>query len=808
MRVSYNWLREFVDLEGISPYELADRLTMVGLAAEGIEEPGKGIEKVYTGKILQIEAHPNADKLVICRVVTVDGEEVQIVTGATNVAEGQVVPVAVVGAKLAGGLVIKKAKLRGIESRGMLCSGQELGLDPSTMPADQAHGIMILAEDTPLGVDVKPLIGLDDVVLELELTPNRGDCLSILGVAREVAAILGKPLKLPSTEPLDTVPAGDEPVRVDIEEPELCRRYVARLLKNVQAGPSPTWMQHRLRAVGVRPISNVVDVTNYVLMELGQPLHAFDYHKLRDGRIIVRRAWDNEIIVSLDDVERELNAEMLVITDPSGPVAVAGVMGGLDSEVTEATSAVLLESAYFNPVSIRRTARDLALHSESSSRFEHGIDITGCRRAVDRAARLLTEMGAAEVVNLVVDNYAAPVVEKTILLRPDRVRHVLDVDLTPAEITGLLASLQFEVREDANGLMVTVPGHRPDVTIEEDLIEEVARLHGYSRIPDTLPTGAMTSGSLPGTQLLARQVRSFLSRGGFYEVVTYSFHSHRVFDRSGVPDDHPLRQTVDLQNPLSEEQSVMRTRLYPGLLDVLQRNSNRRNRDAAIFEMGRVFFPAAGKPLPEEVTVLAAAVTGRTPGGWNSRSVDMDFYFLKGALGVLLADVGVREVTFRPAADGPGFHPGRTAEVYSGEQKLGLIGELHPDVQEAYDLKQRVTVFELNFDRLAEAAGIPMVYRPLPKFPGVERDLALLARTDVPASNLLEVIYREGGAILRDVRVFDVYQGEQVAEGHRSIAFSLQFQADDRTLTDVDVSEKVTHITAVLEQELGATLRE
>ncbi len=808
MRVSYNWLRDFVDLDGISPYELADRLTMVGLAAEGIEEPGKGIEKVYTGRILQIEAHPNADKLVICRVVTMGGEEVQIVTGATNVAEGQVVPVAVVGAKLAGGLAIKKAKLRGVESRGMLCSGQELGLDPSTMPAEQAHGIMVLAPDTPVGVDVKPLIGLDDVVLELELTPNRGDCLSILGVAREVAAILGKPLKMPSTDLPETVPTGNEPVRVDIEEPELCRRYVARLLKNVQAGPSPAWMQHRLRAVGVRPISNVVDVTNYVMMELGQPLHAFNYHKLQDGRIIVRRAVEGEMIVSLDNVARKLNSEMLVITDSSGPVAVAGVMGGLDSEVTEVTGAVLLESAYFNPVSIRRTARDLALHSESSSRYEHGIDITGCQRAADRAARLLAEMGAAQVVDLVVDNYAAPVVEKTILLRPNRVRHVLDVDLTPAEITGLLTGLQFEVQEEANGLMVTVPGHRPDIAIEEDLIEEVARLHGYGRMPDTLPTGAMTSGSLPATQLLARQVRNFLSRGGFYEVVTYSFHSPRVFDKLGLPEDNPLRKTVDLQNPLSEEQSVMRTQLYPGLLDVLQRNSNRRNWDAAVFEMGRVFFPAAGKPLPEEVTVLTAAVTGKRPGGWNSRSVDMDFYFLKGNLEVLLADVGVRDVTYRPAANVPGFHPGRTAEVHAGDQKLGIIGELHPDAQDAYALKQRVTVFELNFDRLAETAGRPMVYQPLPKFPGVERDLALLAHIDVPASSLLGLIYREGGAILRDVRLFDVYQGEQVAEGQRSIAFSLQFQADDRTLTDEEVAGKVTLITAALEKELSATLRE
>lgn len=807
MRVSYNWLREFVDLDGISPHELADSLTMVGLVAEGIEEPGKEIEKVYTGRIIKIESHPNADKLVICRVVTVDGDEVQIVTGAPNVAEGQMVPVAVVGARLAGGLAIKKAKLRGVESRGMLCSGQELGLDPSTMPAEQAHGIMVLPDETPVGVDVKPLIGLDDVVLDLELTPNRGDCMSMLGVAREVAAILNRPLKMPSTDVPGAVPAGGEPVRVDINDPDLCRRYVARLLKNVRVGPSPAWMQHRLRAAGVRPISNVVDVTNYVMMELGQPLHAFDYRKLKDGHIIVRRAAEGETLVSLDHAERKLTPDMLAITDPSGPVAVAGIMGGLDSEVTASTDMVLLESAYFNPVSIRKTARDLALHSESSSRFEHGIDITGCRRAADRAARLLAEMGAAEVVDLVVDNYPAPAVEKTILLRPDRVRHVLDVDLDAVEIAGLLGRLQFKVREDEKGLLVTVPGHRPDIAIEEDLIEEVVRLYGFNLVPATLPTGAMTSGAMTYAQSLVRQVRSFLSRGGFYEVVTYSFTTPRVFDRLGVPEDHPLRNTVPLQNPLSEEHSVMRTLLFPGLLEVLQRNSNRRNRDAAVFEMGRLFFPAGDRPLPEEVTALAAAVTGKTPGGWNSRPVEMDFFFLKGALDALLQDAGVRDVSYR-SAEAPGFHPGRTAEVFAGELKLGVIGELHPDVQDAYDLKQRVTVFELNFDRLVEVAGSPMIYRPLPRFPGVERDLALLVGLDVPASGLVEVIRREGGDILRDVQVFDVYQGEQVAEGCRSIAFSLRFQADDRTLTDEEVSGKVDSITEALEKELGATLRE
>jgi phenylalanyl-tRNA synthetase beta chain len=809
LRVSYKWLREYVDLDGITPGELAERLTLAGLAVEAVEEPGKDITKVYTGKIIKIEPHPNADKLVICHVTTGGDELLQIVTGAPNVREGQVVPVAVVGARLAGGVTIKKAKLRGVESRGMLCSGEELGLDPATLPKDQEYGIMILPADTPLGVDVKPLIGLDDVILELELTPNRGDCMSMIGVAREVAAIFNRPLKMPRVELDETPPAPEDRVRVDIEESGLCRRYVARLLKNVKIGPSPVWMQQRLRATGVRPINNVVDVTNYVMMELGQPLHAFDYHKLKDGHIIVRRATEGELMYTLDKDERKLSADMLVIADQNGPVAVAGVMGGLDSEVTDQTRVVLLESAYFNPVSIRRTSRNLGLRSESSSRFEKGIDITGCKLAADRAAGLLAEMGAAEVVAVVVDNYPEPAVEKTILLRPDRVNHLLDLPLTPPEIKDLLTRLQFRVKEDEQGLLVTVPGHRPDVGIEVDLIEEVARLYGFNHVPNTLPTGVITQGARTYEQMLALKVKNFLSLGGFSEVVTYSFVSPRVFDRLGIPVDSRYRNVVALQNPLSEEQSVMRTLLYPGLLDVLQRNSNRQVRDGAIFELGRLFYPREGELLPEEVPALAAAVTGFTPGGWNARPVLMDFYFLKGVLNALLKYVGVRDISYVPATDIPGFHPGRTAAVLSGEQHLGIIGELHPDVQEAYDLSQPVTLFELNFDVLVDVSGKPRQYAPLPKFPGVERDLAVVVQRNIPAGDIIKQIYRAGdSAILRDVQVFDVYSGEQVEEGKRSIAFTLKFQAEDRTLTDEEVNQQISAIMRALEREFGATLRQ
>lgn len=806
MRVSFKWLQEYVDID-VAPEALAESLTLAGLAVEGMEEPGKGIEKVYTGKILKIDAHPNADKLVICQVKVSEGEQTQIVTGATNVREGQVVPVAVVGAKLAGGLTIKKAKLRGVESRGMLCSGEELGLDPDMLPEDQRHGIMILPAGTPVGVDVKPLIGLDDVIMELELTPNRGDCMSMLGVAREVAAILQKPLKMPNADFLAIPPGPEDRVRIDIDDPDLCRRYVARLLKNVKVGPSPVWMQQRLRAAGVRPISNVVDVTNYVMMETGQPMHAFDYNKLKDGHIIVRRAVKGETIISLDKVERKLTPDMLVITDPNGPVAVAGVMGGLDSEVTGDTTAVLLESAYFKPVNVRRTSRNLGLRSESSSRFEKGIDLTGCLRAADRAAALLAQMGAAEVVDLVVDCYPAPAVDKTVLLRPDRVNQLLDTELTTDEISALLTRLQFKVREENNGLLVTVPGHRPDVSIEADLIEEVARLYGYNRVKNTLPTGVITQGARKYDQRLAINVKNFLARSGFNEVITYSFVNVRVFDRLGLPEDSPYRSVVSLQNPLSEEQAVMRTLLFPGLLEVLQRNSNRRVKDGAVFELGRVFYPRPGETLPEEVPVLAAAVTGVTPGGWNARPALMDFYYLKGVLEALLAHIGVKDVAYIPATGKNAFHPGRVASVLAGDVELGIIGELHPDVQENYDLDQRVTVMELYFHRLTRFSGAPKQYRPLPKFPGVDRDLAVVVRQDIPARQIIKTIYQAGGSILQDVQVFDLYRDEHFAPGEHSMAFALKFQAADRTLTDEEVAKKTEAIIQALQRDFGAVLR-
>lgn len=805
MKVSYNWLQDFVDLE-LSPQELADRLTLAGIAVESVTELGQGISGVVTGRIETISPHPNADKLVITRVNT-GGEKLQIITAATNVKEGDVVPVALEGAKLAGGLVIKRAKLRGVESRGMMCSGQELGIDPKTMPPDQAHGIMLLPPGTPLGRDAKEILGLNDFILELDLTPNRGDCLSVAGVAREVAALLGRSFRPVEPSFPETTEKIDGQVRVDINAPDLCRRYVARLIKNVRIGRSPLWMQSRLRAAGMRPISNIVDVTNYVMLEMGQPLHAFDYDKLAGHHIIVRRAGDGEKIVSLDDVLRELNSDMLVIADPSGPVAVAGVMGGLSTEVTEQTTAILLEAAYFDPVSIRRTSKALGLRSEASLRFEKGIDPNGCLQAVNRAAQLIFDMDAGEVAAGAVDNYIAPVAEKKILFRPQRATYVLGLDIPRETASAILSKLQFKVQAAGEDLVVTVPTYRSDVSIEEDLIEEVARIYGYHQIPATLPFGPSTLGVKTREQSFRTQIADILAGAGFYEVVTYSFTNPRVFDQMNLPADSPWREAVRIQNPLSEEHSVMRTLMLPGLLEVLANNFNRRLPDGAIFELGKVFSPGGKESAPEERLVLAAAAMGKSTGNWQMQPQELDFYYLKGVLESMFSVLGINDVKFSPENNNPSFHPGRTAIIKAGGNKIGIAGELHPDVLEKFALPERVAAFVLDFKALFDISGRPRIYRPLPKFPGIERDLAIVLQREIPAGDIMETIRETGGELLQAVSLFDIYQGEQVPRGYRSLAFSLKFQAADRTLTDAEVSEVTDTIAATLSRRFGAQLR-
>ncbi|NQS75841.1 MAG: phenylalanine--tRNA ligase subunit beta [Peptococcaceae bacterium] len=805
MLVSYKWLQEFVEID-ISPRELADRLTLAGVTVEGVKEVGAGVSKVLTGKIEAINRHPNADKLVIT-TVDVGTEKLQIITAATNVNVGDIIPVAVEGAKLASGLVIKRAKLRGVESRGMMCSGQELGIDPKTMSTEQAEGIMILPPTTPIGKDAKEILGLDDYILELDLTPNRGDCLSIIGVAREIAALLGRPFSPPQPTLRELEERIDEQVNVDIADPDLCHRFVGRLIKNVQVASSPLWMQQRLRAAGMRPINNIVDVTNYVMLELGQPMHAFDYNLLQDGHIIVRRVRAGEKIVTLDGVERALTPGMLAITDPSGPIAIAGVMGGQATEVTEKTNSILLESAFFNPISVRRTSKALGLRSEASLRFEKGIDIGGCARAADRAAQLIVEMGCGEAVAGRVDKLPEKIKERVIQFRPSRASYVLGVDIAGEIARDILTSLQFKVRDGGEDLLVTVPTHRSDVSLEVDLIEEVARMYGYDKAPVTLPSGGVSGGTKTREQIYTAHAGNELAAGGFFEVMTYSFVHPRVFDLMNLPIDSPYRNTLKLQNPLSEEHGVMRTMLLPCLMEVLVRNHNRRVQNGAIFEVGRVFVNRGLDTQPEEKTTLAAAAMGCTPGSWNVSPTAYDYYHLKGVLENLFTVLHTVPVKFRPESANPSFHPGRTAVLEAGGRRLGILGELHPDVLENYDLPVKVTAFELDFDRLLALSGRPADFIPLPKYPAIERDLAILVKKDILADHILATIKKAGGKLLNAVSLFDIYRGEQVPEGMQSMAFSLLFQASDRTLTDAEAVEKTSAVAEALAKKFGAELR-
>lgn len=805
MYISYNWIKDYVDID-LPPQELAERLTLAGVAVENLIELGQGISGVVTGRIENIDPHPNADKLIITTVNT-NTEKLQIVTAATNVSVGDVIPVALVGAKLVGGLAIKKAKLRGVESRGMMCSGQELGIDAKLMSPDQAHGIMILPPGTPLGRDAKELLGLNDTILELDLTPNRGDCLSVIGVAREVAALLGRPFRLDEPVFPETEENIAGQVKVDIQAPELCRRYIARLLRNVRIGRSPLWMQARLRAAGMRPISNVVDITNYVMLEMGQPLHAFDYGKLVDRHIIVRRGGEGEKMLSLDDVNRDLNPDMLVVADPSGPVAIAGVMGGLATEITDTTTSILLESAYFDPVSVRRTSKALNLRSEASLRFEKGIDVDACLRALSRAAQLIYDLDAGEVVAGTVDNYISPLSERNIVFRPRRATHILGMELPKEKAADILTGLHFKVQDAGEDLLVGVPSYRMDVSIEEDLVEEVVRMYGYHRIPSTLPSGSASHGAKTKEQSFRTLVADALAGAGFNEVITYSFTNARVFDLMNLPADSPLRDAVSIQNPLSEENAVMRTMMLPGLLELLSRNYNRRIQDGAVFELSKVFWPVDSQAQPEERLFLAAVAMGRTPGNWSAPGKQLDFYYLKGVLEHLCAVLGTDAITYVQESSNPSFHPSRTARLEVKGSKIGLIGELHPAVLENYELPEGVVAFEIDFEQLYAVAGKPKVYNPLPKFPGVERDLAVVLKRDNKAGDILEAIRATGGGLLQSVSLFDIYHGEQVPAGYQSMAFKLKFQAPDRTLTDAEVSQITDAIAAALADRFKAQLR-
>ncbi len=806
MKVSYQWLAEYVDLTDCTPQELAEKLTRSGVEVDAVESRNAGVSGVVIGYVKERSKHPDADRLNVCIVDAGQGEDLQIVCGAPNVDKGQKVLVALIGAKLPGGLNIKRSKLRGVESQGMICSAKELGLNDKLLAKDQQEGIMVLPEEAEIGMDAVSYLGLDDYVLELGLTPNRSDCLSMLGVAYEVAAILGKEVVLPQIELKESdVP---NPVGVKIDATEACYQYHGRHFTNAKITNSPQWMKNRLMAAGIRPINNVVDVTNYVLLEYGQPLHAFDAGQVADRSIVVRMAGEGETIVTLDDQERKLDADTLLIADPTKGLAIAGVMGGANSEITNETAEIILEAAWFTPKTVRRTARSLGMRTEGCVRWEKGVDQARVQEAGERAAALIQQLSGATIskgIATAVVTEAKPAVVSVTL---EKINQHLGTSLVASDVSPIFDRLQFPYETGSDTWTVTVPTRRGDITMPEDLVEEVARLYGYDNIPTSLPTGATTQGSLTPEQQLRRTIRRHLIGVGLNEAISYALvHPDRVEDAAGLHVE--AVKPVALLMPMSEERSVLRTSLIPSLLETIAYNKNRQNHDVAIFELGRVFLSTEEKlsQLPEERLYVGGAVTGQwIPQNWMGAKQPVDFYQAKGIVESLLARLGIQNVGYKAVFGLAGMHPGRTAEISVGETRIGYVGQIHPGTEKAYDLSETY-VFQLDVAKLVDLAAGVGFYNQLPKFPAVTRDLALVVDRSVPAGALEATIRQAAGELLESLTLFDVYTGERIATDKKSMAFALVLRNSERTLQDEEIQQVTNAVIEALKVSTGAELR-
>lgn len=794
MRLSINWLAELVDLT-VEPQALADRLTMAGLEVEALEEVAPAFDGVVVGRVTKVEPHPQADRLQVAEV-TANGQSYRVVCGAPNVHTGHLYPFAPPGATLADGRQIKAAKLRGVVSEGMLLAEDELGLSPDHV------GLMEIPQDLPLGQDLARALNLADVVLEVAVTANRSDCLSILGLAREVAALLHQPLRHPEVAVAATG-AAETRAKVTILDPVHCPRYAARLLTGLTVKPSPFWLRRRLQLAGLRAINNLVDVTNYVLLEFGQPLHAFDFQRLQGGEIVVRLPKpDERTFVTLDGQERPLTPETLLICDANRPVALAGVMGGLDSEVTPETTQVLIESAYFNPRSIRRTSKRLGLSTEASYRFERGVDPEGVIHALERATQIMCAVGGGQAPAARLDVYPAPLSHPRLSLRISRANQVLGTNFSHEEMEGLLKRLHLPVVcLDADSLVVQVPSFRGDLEREIDLIEEIARLAGYEAIPVTLPHGVVAT-RRPGPEAqLRREAKEMLLGMGFFEVITYAFQSERLGALVAETEVSPLR----LANPLSEEQAIMRTSLLPGLLEMLRRNALKQVLDVRLFESAKVFISEAGAELPREEHWLSGLMYGsREEVAWNTSRDGVNFFDLKGAVEKLLEGLGIPEVHFK--AEGLPGYLRYGARVFSGDTELGVVGELPHHMGEKLDLEGSILVFNLNFEKMSGTA-VPPLFTPLPRYPAVYRDIALVVPEAVPAARVAQALYEHGRPWLVEARLFDVYGGEPIPAGKRSLAFRLSYRDPERTLTDELINPHHQALVEALAKDLGAELR-
>lgn len=803
MYVSYKWLQEYVDLSGITPDELAEKITRSGIEVEGVEVLNEGLKGVVIGHVVEREQHPNADKLNKCLVDIGEENPVQIICGAPNVDKGQKVAVATVGAVLPGNFKIKKAKLRGEESNGMICSLSELGIEGKLVAKEFSEGIFVFPNDVTVGEDALVELQRDDQILELGLTANRGDCLSMLGVAYEVAAILNREVKLPNPTVKTISEKATDYISIKVEAKEDNPLYVAKVIKNVKVAPSPLWMQGRLMAAGIRPHNNVVDITNYILLEYGQPLHAFDYDRLGSKEILVRRANTGEKMVTLDDAERTLTADHLVITNGNEPVALAGVMGGANSEVQADTTTVLLESAYFKGETVRKASKDHGLRSEASSRFEKGVDPERVRAAAERAVELLALYASGEVLQgeAVVDTLEVEPAVISITL--EKINRVLGTAITVQEVESIFTRLQFETSVDNDIMTVTVPTRRGDITIEEDLIEEVARLYGYDQIPSTLPIGSATPGHLTTYQQKRRAVRHYLEGAGLYQAVTYSLTSVGKSTQFALETREPIK----LAMPMSEERSHLRLSIIPQLLEVVKYNVARQNDRVALYEAGPVFLANGPDELPNEKERLAGAITGLwEQHQWQGEKKEVDFYVIKGILEGLFEKLGLEQkIEYRQAVV-EGMHPGRTAEVYLAGESIGFVGQVHPTVQKDLDLKETY-VFELCLEAILTEAVAPLQYQSIPRYPSITRDIALVVDKEKVAGELESIIVEAGGKLLKDVHVFDLYEGEHMESGKKSIAFSLKYFDPEKTLTDEDVTKVHEKVLTAVKEKAGAVLR-
>ena len=792
MKLSREWLGEYTTI-GAPDKEYCDAMTMSGSKVEGWEVTGSEISRVVVGRVISMERHTNSDHMWVCKIDVGGERELQIVTGAQNVNIGDLVPVALDGSTLPGGKEIRTGKLRGELSEGMLCSLGELGLEQRDFPYAIEDGIFILEEDCVPGDDIREVCGLNDSVVEFEITNNRPDCLSVRGLARESACTFHTPLTF--AEPTVTAGHGDihEKLSVEIKDAELCPRYTARMVKNIKIAPSPKWMRRRLRASGVRPINNIVDITNYVMLEYGQPMHAFDYACLHDGKIIVRRAEEGESLRTLDGNDHALTPGMLVIADPEGPVALAGVMGGANSEITDETTTIVFESANFLGHSIRKTAIALGMRTDASGRFEKGLDLFATVPAVDRACELVEMLGAGEVFDGTIDVLAKEPETTFIELDDKRINALLGTDIPREFMTDTLTSLGFEL----NGNTLTVPSWRGDCTMLADIAEECARFWGYDKIEATDIRGAATQGGYSEKTLFVRKLGTACRAMGYTEVMTYSFVSPSSLDKIKVPADSPLRDNYRILNPLGEDTSVMRTTALPSMLGVLSTNLNRRNMEAKLYEMATVYKKQPGKVLADERTVLTLGAYGG----------DVDFFALKGAVEALLCAARTPDVRFTADTETAAFHPGRCAAVWSGDTRLGTLGQIHPDVCAAYGLDGATYCAEIDVVLLHDLEGAEPVYTPLPRFPAITRDIAVVCDAAVPVGELTECIRKAEKNVLRGVKLFDVYTGVGIPEGKKSVAFSLTLRSDDGTLTDDHAEEAVRAVLDALRENFGAVIR-